>query len=225
MTISVIIPTLNEASCIQHTLRSLQCHSALHEVIVADGGSADGTRRLAARHARVVTARRGRAHQMNTGAAQAAGDVLLFLHADTTLPPDALTAVRQTLAVPGSEAGTFRLRFDEPTPLLRFYAFCTRLPLPHICFGDRALFVERSVFDEVGRYPEIPIFEDLELAAKLYRRDTFRFLPQSVTTSARRFHRRGVVRQQLHNAFLWTSYQLGIRPSWLAPLYRYPISE
>lgn len=221
MKISVIVPALNEAARIEATLRSVARQPEPWEVIVADGGSDDGTQMLAASWASVIETPRGRARQMNAGAQQASGDVLLFLHADTLLPEDGLTPIRQVLHDPTVEAGIFRLAFDARTPLLRFYSFCTRLPHPAICFGDRGLFVRRAVFAEIGGFADIPMFEDLDLAKRLHRRGGFRFLPQSVTTAARRFEARGMLRQQLLNTYLWTRYHLGTPPEALVDLYPY----
>ncbi len=216
--ISVVIPALNEAEGIVAALRALPSGV---EVIVADGGSADGTAALAAPYARVVAAPRGRARQMNAGAAAARGDVLLFLHADTFLPPEALGQVQRCLAAPEAEAGAFRLRFDASSPALRFYGWCTRLPLRWICFGDRGLFVRREVFEAVGGFPEAPIFEDLEMVRRLHARGGFRFLPAAVTTSARRFLETGTLRQQLLNAQLWVHYLRGGDLHAAAARYRY----
>ena len=224
MKVSVIIPALNEAAYIEATLASVEAQAGPREVIVVDGGSTDATPTLAARHATVHRSPPSRAGQMNHGAARASGEVLLFLHADTQLPPGTLDHIRACLRPADAEAGTFRLRFDRETPLLRFYSFCTRLPLPRLCFGDRGLFVRRRVFEALGGYPEVPLFEDLELVRYLHRRGGFRFLPQAVTTAARRFHDAGPLRQQLRNAYLWGHYLLGTDPRQLAHLYRYPAS-
>lgn len=221
MKISVIIPALNEADCIEHTLQSVTTQPGPCEIIVVDGGSQDDTMVRAAPHAQVIPSLPGRARQMNAGAAIATGEVLLFLHADTLLPPDAFAAIRTTLADPSAEGGAFRLAFDAETLLLRFYSFCTRFSVPRICFGDRAHFVRRSVFEEIGGFPEIPVFEDLELVRMLYLRSGFRFLPQTVTTAARRFEQYGPLRQQLRNTYLWLRYQTGTAPEHLARFYPY----
>lgn len=218
--ISVIIPAVNEAATLASTLDAVRRQEVRHEIIVVDGGSDDATTSIARRHARVLDAPRGRALQMNRGARAARGDVLLFLHADTHLPEDGLERVRNAVDA-GYEGGAFRLAFDRTTPLLRFYSFCTRFPLPRFCFGDRAVFVLRDVFVEVGGYPDIPIFEDLELVRALHERGRFAFLPASVTTSARRFHRHGPFRQQMRNSYLWLHYVAGRDPHTLAHLYDY----
>ncbi len=221
MRISVIIPTLNESVELPRTLRTVYQQRDPYEVLVVDGGSTDTTRAIASAKARLLSASRGRARQMNAGAATASGDVFLFLHADTLLPRDAFDAIRVAVRTLSAEAGAFRLQFDRSSPLLDFYAWCTRWPLPHICFGDRGLFVTRAAFEAIGGFPEQPIFEDLAVVRRLYRRGNFRFLRQAVTTSARRFSAAGTLRQQLLNAFLWSRYMMGTPPDDLAPYYRY----
>ena len=217
----MIIPALNEAAGIENTLRSVSRQTPEHEIIVADGGSLDETAAIASRYGRVVQAPRGRSRQMNAGAAQARGNILLFLHADTILPPDGLEKVQKTLSDPAFESGAFQLRFDQNTPLLRFYTWFTYLHAPLICFGDRGCFVRRSVFEEVGGYPDLPIFEDIELVRKLHERGGFVFLKKYVTSSARRFREHGPFRQQLSNTCLWIRYASGANPNTLANRYPY----
>jgi rSAM/selenodomain-associated transferase 2 len=220
--ISIIIPTLNEEAVLPGTLDALHGQASPFEILVVDGHSTDNTRECARKAgATVLSASRGRASQMNRGAQAAQGDIYLFLHADTLLSPDGLAIIRRTLADPEATAGTFRLQFDEPTPLLRFYGLCTRWPWIRLCFGDRGLFVDRSAFEAVGGYPDWPLFEDLELAARLHDDGDFRFLNTPVTTSARRFQRNGVLTQQLRNLYLWLHYVCGADPERVAHLYRY----
>ncbi|MFB6273860.1 MAG: TIGR04283 family arsenosugar biosynthesis glycosyltransferase [Salinibacter sp.] len=221
--ISVIIPTLNEEDTLGPTLRRLQQQAEPFETIVADGGSNDETRALArSRGATVLQAPRGRATQMNRGAEAATGSIFLFLHADTLLPPNGLSIVRRVLDAPNTHSGIFRLQFDAPTPLLRFYAWCTRWPWIRLCFGDRAQFAERSTFEAVGGFPDWPLFEDLELAARLHEHGGFHFLDAAVTTSARRFRHHGPLRQQLRNLYLWSHYMWGTDPRHVAHLYHDP---
>lgn len=220
--ISVVIPTLNEENTIGPTIRRIQAQAGSVEIIVVDGGSTDATREQArALGATVCSAEQGRAMQMNYGADVASGDVLLFLHADTLLPPKGLSTIRTVLADPETTSGTFRLQFDRPTPLLRFYAWCTRWSWVRLCFGDRGQFVRRSTFEAIGGYPEWPLFEDLELAARLKAHGGFRFLDAAVTTSARRFQQHGPIRQQLRNLYLWMHYMTGADPERVAHLYPY----
>lgn len=220
--ISVVIPTLNEETTIGPTLRRLHTQQEPFETIVVDGGSTDETRAHArSLGARVVSSDQGRGLQMNRGAEQASGKVLLFLHADTLLPPNGLSAIRRILSKPNATSGTFRLQFDEATPLLRFYAWCTRWPWIRLCFGDRGQFVRRSVFETVDGYPEWPLYEDLEFAARLQKYGGFRYLDAAVTTSARRFQKNGPLQQQLRNLYLWAYYMSGADPERVAHLYPY----
>jgi len=224
--ISVIIPTLNEEGTLGPTLRRVQRQADPFEIIVVDGGSEDETRPLArSRGAMVLRTQKGRATQMNRGAEEATGRVFLFLHADTLLPPNGLSIIRNVLDNPDTSSGTFRLQFDDPTPLLRFYAWCTRWPWIRLCFGDRGQFAERSAFEAVGGFPEWPIFEDLELASRLDAHGGFQVLDTAVTTSARRFRRHGLLRQQLRNFYLWSHYMWGTDPQRVAHLYHDPAPD
>ncbi|HEY4000004.1 MAG TPA: TIGR04283 family arsenosugar biosynthesis glycosyltransferase [Candidatus Xenobia bacterium] len=204
MRVSVVMPVLNEAGQVRESLDLLQAHGP-DEVIVVDGGSTDGTLEQVGAGVCVLRSPRGRATQMNRGAAVATGDVILFLHADTRLPPGALAAVRQT--APG---GRFRLRFDRPHPLLAFYAGFTRWSL--CSFGDAAFFVRREVFQALGGFSETVPFEDVEFWRRLRRFGPV-VLPLTVTTSARRFVRRGAVRQMAVNLALAAWAGLGGRVS------------
>ncbi|MEM1095002.1 MAG: TIGR04283 family arsenosugar biosynthesis glycosyltransferase [Bacteroidota bacterium] len=223
MTVSVIIPALNEADQITDTLGALDAAGAWHEVIVVDGGSDDATVARAQRPtSRVMRSPRGRARQMNAGAATATGDVLFFLHADTRVPPTVRSAITETFAQhPEAGAGTFRLTFDARSPLLNLYSTCTRMPWARLTFGDRGLFVRRRVFEDVGGFPDQPVFEDVEIVRRIRRVAPLVYRPEAVVTSARRFLGSGPLRQQLRNAVLWGGYFAGIAPERLAALYPY----
>lgn len=219
-TISVIIPTLDEEAELPATLASVREQPGPLEIIVADGHSEDATREIATDvGATVVTSQRGRARQMNAGAAHASGDVLLFLHADTRLPPDALGDIRAALAEPGAAAGCFQLRFDRDGFWLWLWSRPIWMRWHRWAFGDRALFVRRSAFDAVGGFPDQPVFEDLDLVQALRRQGRFVFLDAAVSTSARRFERGGALRQQLRNLMLWTAWLLGVEPERAARFY------
>lgn len=221
MKTSIIIPALNEAKYIQKTLASVESQAGSLEILVVDGGSTDRTIELASERATVISSPAGRAVQMNAGAQSATGDILLFLHADTLLPNDAIVNISRVISESQFEAGAFRLRFDLDRPLLRFYSWCTAFNRPSICFGDRGLFVRRDVFYELGGFPPIPIFEDLEMVKRLYKRGHFLFMSDHVTTAARRFVAFGVLRQQVRNGYLWLRYLSGTDPRRLASLYSY----
>ena len=218
--LSIIVPTLNEAGGIATALTRLEPlsrHGA--EVIVADGGSPDGTVELARPLAdKVVLAPRGRASQMNAGAAVATGDVLLFLHADTVLPEGA------NALIPVDQAwGRFDVRIEGRHPLLRLVAVMMNLRsrLTGMCTGDQAIFVRRALFAEIGGYPDIPLMEDIALSKILRRRARPVCLAQPVTTSGRRWETRGVMRTILLMWRLRFDYWRGVDPRELAIRYGY----
>ena len=219
MTISVVIPTLNEAVQIEAMLQSVLKQPGSVEVIVVDGGSADDTIARAGTHARVIDAPRGRARQMNAGAAEATGDVLLFLHADTHLPEHALDAVRAAVDEPGVSAGCFRTTFDAEGFWMRVWSLRLWMRWHRLAFGDRAPFVRREAFEAIGGFPEQPIFEDLELVRRLRGQGRFVFLDEAVVTSARRYQRHGAVGQQVRNLALWSAWNLRLPPSWFKRFY------
>lgn len=220
MNLSVIIPTLNEAENILKTIESVRQQDQEAEIIVADGGSMDGTQEMARPHAQVIAAPRGRALQMNAGARVATGDVLLFLHGDSRIAPGALAQLRDSLHDPRTAGGTFTLVFDVDHPVLRFNAWCSNLNWLIFRFGDEGIFVRRSIFDALGGYAEIPLMEDIDLMRRLPRygrRVTIR--RYAVTTSARRFVERGIVRQEALNVALVAAWFLGVSPHTLARWY------
>ena len=194
MRLSIILPTLNEAEGIAAALAPLQAlRRAGHEVIVADGGSADGTPALAAPLAdRVIAAPRGRARQMNAGAGAASGDALLFLHADTRLPEGAAERVAGALA--DHAWGRFDVAIQGRPALLGVVAALMNLRsrLTGIATGDQALFVTRAAFDAVGGFPDQPLMEDIELSRRLKRLGPPACLRERVATSGRRWERHGV---------------------------------
>ena len=219
MRVTVVVPTLNEERCIAACLESVLAQDCEVEAVVVDGGSTDATAELAAPLAPVLGAPRGRAVQMNAGAGATRGDVLLFLHADSRLPPGAFAAMRAALADVRTVGGTFSLRFEPETPLLRAYAACTRVNPRVFHYGDQGIFVRRTVFDALCGYRELPLMEDVDFLRRLRRMGRTVLLPLSITTSARRFQRHGIVRQQLRNGVLLGLYLAGVSPHRLARWY------
>ena len=227
-TVSVIIPALNEAGCIGDAIRSARDAGA-DEVVVADGGSEDGTAEAARPLAdTVVVSPRGRAAQMNAGARVSAGEVLLFLHADTLLPPGAIGAVRKAVTEDGAGGGAFAVRLGvspEASParkaLLRLTArmINARARFLRAYTGDQGIFVAREVFEETGGYPEIPLMEDVEMSRRLVRRGPTALLPVRITTSARRWESRGPVRTILLMWGLRVAHRLGMSPARCARIY------
>ena len=193
MRLSIVVPALNEAAGIEATLASAQ--PARHdgaELIVVDGGSRDGTPRIAAPLAdHVLEAPRGRANQMNAGALAASGDALLFLHADTLLPPDAHGLVAAALGS-GRSWGRFDVAIAGAAPMLAVVAMLmnARSRWSGIATGDQAMFATREAFEAAGRFPEIPLMEDVALSRALLERSRPACLSSRVVTSGRRWERR-----------------------------------
>jgi rSAM/selenodomain-associated transferase 2 len=233
MKLSVVMPVLNEAAGIVATLATLApLRAAGHEVIVADGGSSDGTVALAAAQAdEVLAAPRGRARQMNAGAARARGEVLLFLHADTRLPRDAAAQLQQALAA-GAHWGRFDLRIETDAAARRAGRWMfplvgtlinLRSRLSGIATGDQAIFVRTSLFQQLGGYADQPLMEDIELCRRL------KALPAAgapaclrtrVATSGRRWQQHGVWRTIVLMWWLRWRYWRGDSAEALARLYR-----
>jgi rSAM/selenodomain-associated transferase 2 len=203
--LSIVLPVLDEAGRLEDVLAELACRCPGADVIVVDGGSRDGSPDIAARvpGLQVVSSARGRARQMNRGATAATGDVLLFLHADTRLPPDAVDAIEQALRDPAVAYGRFDVTFDNPRPVFRMIAGLMNLRsrVTGICTGDQGIFVRRAAFERLGGYPEIALMEDVELTRRLKRLGRLAPLALRVTTSARRWERNGVARTI---ALMWT---------------------
>ena len=221
MRISVIIPTLNEAETIAETVVQVR-RAGDCEVIVVDGGSHDGTPDLARDHADILLmAERGRAKQMNAGAQAASGDVLLFLHADTTLPHGFPGVLEQALAEPDVIAGRFDVRLNaEGWPFRMVETLMNiRSRVSHIATGDQAIFVRRAVFLRLGGYHEAELMEDLELSYRLKRQGKIACLRERVVTSARRWQRNGVARTVVLMWALRFCYFAGIAPSYLKTFY------
>ena len=227
--LSIIMPVLDEGDAIAGALDALAELRGLGvEVIVVDGGSQDATvqrARLRADH--VLSASRGRAAQMNAGAAKASGDVLLFLHADTRLPREAERLVLDGLARSGQGSGHVWGRFDVTIagrhPMLRLVAFMMNLRsrITGIATGDQAVFVKRDAFHAAGGFPDIPLMEDVALSKRLKRTSRPLCLRERATTSGRRWETHGVFRTILLMWRLRLAYFLGADPATLARRYRY----
>jgi rSAM/selenodomain-associated transferase 2 len=211
--ISVIIPTYNEERALPQTLPALFAQPGDYEVIVVDGGSTDRTSEIAAAHPGVqwLTAPKGRASQMNAGACIASGEWLLFLHADTLLPPGALLRLSRMEKQADCLAGGFRHRFSTHDWRLRLISWLDNLRCrrTRIIFGDQAMFVRRCLFQCLGGFPERPILEDVQFCQRLVRVTKPLLLREQVITDARKFLARGVWRSLAQVVAILACVELG----------------
>lgn len=221
--IAVVIPTLNEETELAGCLEALRGLDGDPEVVVADGGSRDRTREVArAAGARVVESEAGRGRQLAAGVAGTSASTLLFLHADTRLPENALDIVPAVLARPGVCAGAFTLTFDDPRWRFRLAERLVdlrsrRLGRP---WGDQALFSRRVTYDAVGGFPPWPILEDVELARRLRCLGRIEVVAARVTTSARRYRAGGLLATAARNQLILALWALGVPAERLVSLYR-----
>jgi rSAM/selenodomain-associated transferase 2 len=224
--LTIVIPVLNEAAIVVAALQSLAPLRARGaEIIVADGGSHDGTARLAAPLAdRIITVRRGRGAAMNAGAALGTGDALLFLHADTALPDGADRLIDAALA--RHAWGRFDLRITGSHPLFAVIARMInwRSRATGIATGDQAIFVSRKAFEAVGGFPDLPLMEDIAISRRLKRLCRPFCIATPAVTSGRRWEHNGVLSTIVLMWRLRLSYYLGIEPALLAELYDGPRS-
>lgn len=220
--IAVLVPALDEARRIRPLLDDLRSQ-AFDEIVVADGGSTDGTDHIVASTPGVALVRvprgRGRGIGINAAARAARSPILMILHADTMLPPQAPRIIRETLALPRVAAGCFRVRFDTAHPVLDVYAWASRFETGLTTFGDQAYFMRRATFEAIGGAPEWPLLEDVALRDRLKQRGRFVKRSECVVTSARRFAWRGALRGQLRNVLVLAGYRLGVPVHALAAFY------
>jgi rSAM/selenodomain-associated transferase 2 len=221
MRISVVVPVLNEERTIGNTLSSLASLKP-HEIVVVDGGSGDRTREICERlGARVLGSERGRARQMNCGARHATGEVFLFLHADTRLPPSAFNDIRAALADPRCVGGRFDVELKGSHQMLRVISALIncRSRATKVATGDQAIFVRREIFTGMGGYPDIPLMEDIALCRSLKRLGAIACLRSRVVTSARRWEKDGVWRTIFRMWVLKFLYLAGVPPARLKQFY------
>ena len=226
--LSIVIPVLNEASVLAQMLSALQpLRQAGHEVIVVDGGSTDGSAALSEPLAdRVIHCPRGRSRQMNAGASIGAGDVFLFLHADTFLPEGADRLILIGLKARGRKWGRFDVLLSGKHLLLRAVEELMNLRsrLSGIATGDQGIFVQRGAFEAAGGFPDIPLMEDIALSRRLKKDGPPLCLKERVLTSSRRWEKKGITRTVLLMWSLRLAYFLGANPARLARLYEKPTS-
>ena len=220
--ISIIIPILNEAKILEKTLSQLQSEHEYHELIIVDGGSTDGSIPIAENYGKVLTSVRGRAKQLNEGAAAATGDILIFLHADIWLEPGVLAAVETALAS-GYIGGGFQQKIDGKSILYRMIEIAGNIRGRYlkVFYGDSGIFLTRTDFERIGGFPEIPILEEMEFSKSLRRLGKTTLVSPCIHISARRWETRGIVRTTVNNWVITLLYFLKVSPVKLAKLYRH----
>lgn len=222
MKISVIIPTYNEQAHIKASVQSAQVAGA-DQVIVVDGGSNDNTLEIAASlGVTILKSEPGRAVQQNTGAAQCSGNVLLFLHADCRLHPDSIKQIRHTLEQDDKcVGGCFQQAIQDSRFRYRIMekGNCWRVKVLKWIYGDQALFVRRSVFEQLNGFPKVNFLEDLYFTKSVKRQGRLVVLQAPLTVSARRWQKTGMLMQTARNWTIIAAAHMGASPSWLAKFY------
>ncbi len=220
-TLSIIIPVLNEEAVLEGTLHPVK--AGPHEIIVVDGGSRDGSVGIARRFTpHVFSAERNRGLQQHVGAMKAHGEILLFLHADTQLPPGFHGEVLRAMALPGVVFGAFRLLISGGHPWLRLVSHMANLRtrLLRLPYGDQALFMRRTAYFKAGGFRDLPLMEDVDLVRRLNRTGGFGLARGRVLSSGRRWKSEGLLYGTLRNWFLLLRFLTGTSPQ--ALVRRYP---
>ena len=233
--ISIIIPVLNESENILKLLDHLYQNTAaskVKEVIVVDGGSTDGTLELVVQFSdanrssvRLITSEKGRAKQMNAGAAQATGNILYFLHADS-FPPKEFDRYINESVLQGADAGSFRMKFDSNHPVLKVSQWFTKFNYKFCRGGDQSLFIKKEVFEQLQGYQEsYIIYEDCEFINRIYDGYKFKVINAYLTTSARRYRKNGTAKLQYHFTIIHLKKLLGASPEKLSNYYHKHIAS
>jgi len=223
---SIILPVLNETDLINPMMDHLESLEGSEncEFIVVDGSPDGGTIKAVTRQGvQYVKSPQGRANQMNAGAAMATGEILIFLHADTRLPRQALELINQAMTRQALIGGAFDLRIDTERPILKIIARIASLRsrLTRIPYGDQAIFIRRDYFNQMGGYPGMPLMEDVALMRRIKGAGgRIGFIPEPVITSARRWEEEGILYTTLRNWLLLSAYTLGVAPDKLAKYYK-----
>lgn len=223
--VSVIIPTLDEAAMVSRALLSVAYAAPEAELIVADGGSIDDTPAIARGFPGVTLlhqANATRAALCNAGARAATGDYLLFLHADTTISAPGIVAMRRAMHNPRVAGGSFRFALADAVGRYRVteWAANFRSRWMRMPFGDQGIFCHRTVFEQVGGFPDIPLMDDVAFIRALRRHGQYALLKERAFTSARRIQRHGVIKSGVRNWGLLLAYRLGVAPQRLVQWYR-----
>ena len=223
---SIIVPVLNEAARIGKLVDHIRFLEGAdcREIIVVDGDPDGGTVNAIADASVVrIIAEQSRARQMNAGSTIAKGDVLIFLHADTELPREAIPKISESLTDCTVVGGAFDAGVDTTNLAVRFVTMITRIKhrINRVPFGDQAIFLRKDYFEKIGGFKDIPLMEDIEIMKRIKRRaDRIRIIPLQVKTSPRRWKKEGLVFGVLRNFLLRALFNLGVSPQRLAKYYR-----
>jgi rSAM/selenodomain-associated transferase 2 len=223
MTISVVIPTLNESATIARLLTVLQKMDSALELIVADCGSADNTQTIAGAYATVVQAKRGRSAQMNAGAKLSSGEILWFLHADCIPHSDSIKQIENALSNSLIIGGAFELALEDRRHIYRVIEYFSnkKHKVLNQFFGDMGIFVRRKTFFKVKGFAEIPLMEDMDLCKRLKKKGNIVLLPARITTSTRRWQEEGIIKNIILNWLLQIAWTIGVSPERLSKFYHF----
>ncbi len=198
---SIIIPTFNEEKIIGSCLSSILQFDNNIEIIVVDGGSFDSTRNIVSSYpVKLFATERSRGIQLNKGASSASGDILIFLHADSILPPNAFEIISEYFTDPDCNCAVFKTKFDIDNSILKIYSWFSKFETMFTSFGDQTIIVRKDFFNSIGKFAEIPILEDVEFLRRVRKTGGIRKLPEYSITSARKFTQNGMIKNQLMNA-------------------------
>jgi rSAM/selenodomain-associated transferase 2 len=210
---SVIIPTLNEESNLPGCIAAVQKALSDVEIIVVDGKSGDQTAQVAKEFGvKVIETDKGRGSQLDSGARTAQGEILVFLHADTLLPANAFKLLDEQFESGSTQVSTFRLKFDHRHWILKFYSFMSRFESIWTTFGDQCIIVRKPFYTDIGGFREWPLFEDVDFLRRARKLKNIGKLKDKVTTSAEKFIKNGILRQQFKNGVMIGLYLLGKDP-------------
>jgi len=210
---SIIIPTLNEQEFLPLVLDSINEFDEDFEVIVTDGGSEDETIRIAKKYGVLLcSSKKGKGFQLIKGVESSSGDIYIFIHADTFLPKNAFNLINEYFIDRACKIATFRMKFDSDSLLFKIYSWFTIFDTVFSTFGDQGIVITKKFYEDIGGFPELPIFEDVELLRKARKKTRIVKFPDYVTTSARRLKENGVVLTQLLNALYLLRYFMGTEP-------------
>jgi rSAM/selenodomain-associated transferase 2 len=208
---SIIIPTLNEEDYLPEVLNHLKQFREDFEIIITDGGSVDDTIRLAQSFkTKIVKSNQSKGMQLNSGTLNSSGEILIYLHADTFLPKDAFTLINEFFFTGKIDIATFKMKFDSSNRIMRIYSWFTKFESKFTTYGDQVIVLNRNFYNEIGGFPVISVFEDVELLKNARKKTKIHKLPSYVTTSARRFEKYGFLKTQLLNAWYHLQYHLGV---------------